>query len=304
MDKKMEMLGTAHVIMTSLAGKVKIYLAGTGTATINWGDGSKSETHNLIFNNFDIFCGKNSFIHTYSDASAHTITINGNITDLTVELNHLTALDVSQNTALIKLDCLGNQLTELNLSKNSALKDLRCDNNQLTELDLSQNSVLIDLDCSDNQLTALDISKNTALKSLRCYDNQLTALDLSRNTALKWLFCGNNSLTALDVSHNIALESLSCGDNQLTALDLSQNNVFDWLYCANNRFTANALNAMFETLHSDADSSFIYRNPEAADCYPVPLYELHVYENPETDDCNTSIAEKKGWKVIKGWKNE
>jgi hypothetical protein len=37
----------SQMTMTTLAGEVKIRLAGTGTATINWGDGSENTTHNL-----------------------------------------------------------------------------------------------------------------------------------------------------------------------------------------------------------------------------------------------------------------
>ena len=55
------------------------------------------------------------------------------------QLNQLTALDVSNNTALEIFSCRGNQLTTLDLSNNTNLVSLRCDYNQLTTLDVSKN---------------------------------------------------------------------------------------------------------------------------------------------------------------------
>ena len=72
---------------------------------------------------------------------------------------------MSQNTALVQLDCFENQLTELELSHNPALTELNCGSNQLSELDLSQ---------------------NTALERLDCYENQLRSLDLSRSENIRW----------------------------------------------------------------------------------------------------------------------
>lgn len=43
--------------------------------------------------------------------------------------NKLTALDVSQNTALTDLNCNDNQLTSLDISKNTELNIFRCYNN-------------------------------------------------------------------------------------------------------------------------------------------------------------------------------
>ena len=43
------------------------------------------------------------------------------LTDLRCELNQLTSLDVSNNTALTNLNCTFNQLTSLDVSNNTAL---------------------------------------------------------------------------------------------------------------------------------------------------------------------------------------
>ena len=155
-----------------------------------------------------------------------------NLETLNCYINQLTSLDVSNNTALIRLECSCNQLTILDFSNNTALINLYCSWNQLTSLDVSNNTKLSNLGCRDNQLTSLDVSNNTALEVLWCYSNQLTTLDVSNNTALRVLYCYSNQLTTLDVSNNTALETLYCYSNQLTSLDVSNNTALIRLECS------------------------------------------------------------------------
>jgi len=123
--------------------------------------------------------------------------------------NLLTSLDVSQNTALTRLDCLNNQLTSLNVSQNTALTGLGCGNNSLTSLDVSQNTALTHLHCENNQLPSLDVSNNTALTWLFCYGNQLTSLDVRNGNNTNFTICGistfnctgNPNLTCIDVDN-------------------------------------------------------------------------------------------------------
>jgi len=177
------------ITMTTQKSGIGFYIAGSGTMTIDWGDGT-SDTHTLSTE-------WTVYIHDYSGSSAHTVRITGdNITGLECSYNQLTALNVSKNTALTYLSCSSNQLTALDVNKNTALAYLECASNKLTALDVSKNTALTYLDCWDNQLTALDVSKNTALIYLDCCYNKLTALDMSKNTALEILVCNNNQLTA------------------------------------------------------------------------------------------------------------
>ena len=108
--------------------------------------------------------------------------------------------------ALKSLSCDINHLTTLDLSKNTALEELECGDNNLTTLDLSKNTALKKLICCGNQLKVLNVSKCRVLNTLWCYSNQLTALDLSKNTALGELECHYNLLTTLDLSNNPLLE--------------------------------------------------------------------------------------------------
>jgi len=143
-----------------------------------------------------------------------------------------------------------------------------CRHFPITRLDVSNNTKLITLECSFTQLPSLDISKNTALTDLVCFMNQLTSLDVSNNTKLIQLWCQANLLTSLEVSKNIALV---------------------WLDCSQNQLAADELDALFDTLHSNTITLPM----------PVPVTkEIHIYYNPGTDDCDQSIATKKGWTVF------
>ncbi len=159
--------------------------------------------------------------------------------------NMLTVLDISNNTVLTELDCSCNQLTVLDASKNTILQELDCGINQLTNLNVSKNSVLINLNCSINQLTNLNIANSIALTELYCGENQLTTLDTSNNIALTKLHCGGdssddscgNQLTTLDTSNNIALTELYCSCNQLTSLNITKNIALTKLHCGGNQLT-------------------------------------------------------------------
>ena len=245
---------------TAIEGDVRFYIAGSGgRLRIDWGDGTKVKTYILKPFTGPFLYDRYLYTYNYSTNSSRTITITGKgITHLNCVYNRLTSLDVSKNTALTYLSCWDNRLTSLDISKNTALKELYC---------------------FTNQLTSLDVSKNTALTNLECGTNQLTSLDVSKNTALKELYCGNNPLTSLDLSENTALIRLYCWNNPLTSLDLSENTALIELYCVGNQLTAPALNALFESLHSNDGTK-----------------SIAIWDNPGASTCDQSIATNKGWK--------
>lgn len=149
----------------------------------------------------------------------------------------LSTLDLSNNTALTRLDCTSNQLTSLDLKNKKALTYLDCTYNELTSLDVNNCSALSELRCNDNQLTVLDISNCIALAQLFCYNNKLTSLDLSKSDKLSWLYCNNNNLTSLDLSKNSKLFYFNCNNNNLTSLDLRNNHQITQIDCSNNPLT-------------------------------------------------------------------
>lgn len=81
-----------------------------------------------------------------------------------------------------------------------------------------------------------------------------------------------------------------CSNNQLTSLDVSNSTSLRTLNCKNNNLGAVALNALFETLHSnDVIDRFLGK---------VAKKELHISENPGIESCSRSIAVDKGWEVM------
>jgi len=165
------------------------------------------------------------------------------LTELYCSYNQITSIDVSANTALIKLHCsgnfpYGNPTSNLDVSSNTALTELDCSENDLPTLDLSQNTSLIYLNCSSNDLPTLDLSQNTSLTYLDCSRSLvLTVLDVSANTAIEYLDCHDNLLNSLDVSNKPSLIYLYCNDNQITALDVSQSSDLIELNCNGNQLT-------------------------------------------------------------------
>jgi len=260
-DPKEDDINENMMTMITTASTVKIQLVGSGSATINWGDGLQNQTVTLLGISTE-------YTHSYSATSTNTITIAGeNVTSL---------------------NCSFNQLTNLDVSKNTALKQLYCEVNQLPSLDVSKNTELTSLGCGSNPINELDVSKNTALEFLSCYSNRLTNLDVSKNSALRSLQCGINTLTELDVSKNTELFDLRCIGNRLANLDVSKNTTLLFLDISNNQFQAEdgnkGLNAFFRTLHSNTITGY--------------TKTIYIRNNPGIATCDQSIATSKGWIVI------
>lgn len=115
----------------------------------------------------------------------------GKLTSLRLNGNDLTALDLSQNTALTELNCRG------------------CENLSVLALPPS----LTELQCDGCALASLDVSACTGLKSLICYNNGISYLDLSSNSMLSELNCSYNRLAYLDLSANAGLADSITGYN-------------------------------------------------------------------------------------------
>ena len=145
---------------------------------------------------------------------------------------------------------------------------------------------ITDFYCNSQGISHLDITNNPVLTYISCGWNQLQQLDVSKNIALLALNCNNNELMSIDVSKNPILIQLYCQGNKITKLDLNRNYYLAYLSCQYNNLSAEALNAMFQTLHN-----FMFSGN-------LSTKRAIIAENPGTDNCNTSIAEKKGWSVI------
>jgi len=274
---KEENIESGIVTITTSSSECTIGLWGSGTATIDWGDGTESETVALMREQIILS-------HTYSGISNRNITVSGKISGFICRQNQIINLDVSKHKGLIYLGCDGNQLTNLDVSKNTGLKYLTCAGNQLTNLDVSKNSNLQELQCNDNQLTNLDVSGAVKLTLLNCYNNQLSGLNVTKNTLLKFSDCSGNQLKNLDISKNTRLECITCYNNLLTSLDVSKNIELFSLYCMDNQLNTVALNALFGTLP--------IRDPNS----DYNGY-INIVGNPGAYNCNKEIATTRKWIV-------
>jgi len=161
--------GQSVMTMTTSSDKVQIFLAGSGTFAIDWGDGSEIMSYTLGEYKARWFRIRNEYSYNYDSETSRTITIIGeNITHVDCFNNKATSLDVSRNPVLIYLDCRFNQLTSLDVSKNTKLSKLIVQGNQLTSLDISNNIAIAGLSCGNNMIKNLDVSNNKALTRL-CY---------------------------------------------------------------------------------------------------------------------------------------
>ena len=118
----------------------------------------------------------NNFLQALKDLGYGAGVVGNNVP--TANIDTITNLDVSSKNisdltgiqdfvALTVLRLTKNQLTNLDISKNTALIKLYCNLNQLPSLNISANTALQTLYCNDNLLSSLDVSKNTALIILK-----------------------------------------------------------------------------------------------------------------------------------------
>jgi hypothetical protein len=163
---------------------------------------------------------------------------NAALIELDCWANQISALNLINCPRLTYLRCAANNLTVLNITQNVLLTKLYCSGNKLTALDVSKNVALADLYCSDNQLTTLDVTQNVKLIDLDCQVNQISVLDLTKNIALSFLDLHKNQLTFINVTKNPSLIELSCSYNKLTELDVTKNLALKGLFCYKNQLTA------------------------------------------------------------------
>ncbi|WP_352421151.1 hypothetical protein [Proteiniphilum sp.] len=213
------MVGIAVDAPATLRAGVWIDLDGDGKRAE---DGSEDITAFNIYRDYKLATAKQSvsvygdityFAAASNELSALDVSGNPSLQTLNVPLNGLYTLDLSKNTALVRLDVSGNRLSSLNVSQNNALTTLWAFDNQLSTLDVSRNSALAFLDVSGNSLTSLDVTKNAELSRLLCYNNQLSVLDISQNSKLNRLWAFDNPFSADETDRIIAsLQAVSQGD--------------------------------------------------------------------------------------------
>lgn len=133
--------------------------------------------------------------------------------------------------SLTELNLNGNALTRIDLSGAPALKSLYIESNKLSALDVSGCPNLNILSAYENRLTSLTLGAHPSLNFLNVPFNKLTSLTVSDFAALEELCVTGNPLTELDVSQNPALEDLDVSETKLSKLNISANVKLKNLYC-------------------------------------------------------------------------
>ena len=137
--------------------------------------------------------------------------------------NHLTNIDISNNSNLILLDIQSNELSSINgLSKLLHLKKINLSYNNFEEISIKNKSIE-DLLISDNLLRSIDTNDALNLKNVILTLNQLTKVDFSSNTLLETLLISGNKLQDINIENNTSLTHLYSSNNLLTSLDVSNN---------------------------------------------------------------------------------
>lgn len=162
--------------------------------------------------------------------------------NLYISNNILTALDLSVNVTMVKLEAKDNKLSKLTLPSTETFTTIdvsnnfnvttgelnaNAGNNQLLTTDWSKASNLNSLNVTANTSLGFfgkfNVSKNTKLATLTINGCKLSSSDLniSTLTALKTLNAQWNRLTTIDLSKMVtAKATVMLGNNQLTSITL------------------------------------------------------------------------------------
>lgn len=219
-------------------------VAGSGEASIDWGDGSPIEVVTLIplasTDERDGLLPTHTVVHTYTKAGAKEIvvTTEGNLTGLCVGYtNNATSVDVSKAPALELLyTTMESKITSLDLSNNPELKYLACGYNSLSNLDLSNNPALKKLYCGNNRLTSLDVSNCPDLAYIN-FDSNRLGYD-----ALKTLFASLPDRSGKKAGELSCLNNQGWGSMTQADTDVAENKNWE-VYGSTMSLTINPQNA-------------------------------------------------------------
>ena len=234
------LLGSLPLLGQTPIGTIKVSVGGNGVTISNWEANLSIEAEGA----FSIEGAEgnpqgNKKLSGIFKIPGETFTIRGNITSLTCSGNGITALEIKDCPALIKLDCSNNMLETLDVSGFTALRELNCAQNNLKTLELgstSSNYALKELNCSENKLKSLIVYYQKELEKLDCSNNQLEGdIYFSQLTKLVEVNCSYNQLEGdIDASQLMKLVAFDCSNNQLHGLLLTSKTL-ETLNCMNNQ---------------------------------------------------------------------
>ncbi|WP_459210675.1 hypothetical protein [Aquimarina rhabdastrellae] len=226
------------------------------------------------------------------------------LTDLNLDTNVLTSLDLSSNTNLQTLNFDNNSITNLNLGTISNLTSIEGRYNQLMTIDVSQNSDLTFINLRDNLFTTIDVSNNPLLETINLRGNSnLTNIDISNNPNLKFLYFQDTGLTALDVSQNLLLEVIVIERVNFNTIDVSNLSALTQLRIADNSFSHLDVSNNPALVRLECENnSLVYLNVKNGNNTNMPNADFIATGNPSltcitVDDTTWSTA---NWTNIDG----
>ncbi len=161
--------------------------------------------------NFKAVLVANASVNTNGDGEIQVAEAEAYSGSLNVMGNNIADLTgIEAFTVLTDLRVQYNDLTTIDVSSNTLLKELHVQNNQLTAIDLSANTELVKLRIMNNGLTALDVSFNSKMRYLEATNNALESLNVQNgNNRFMYTFraTGNPALTCVQVDDVAAAEA-------------------------------------------------------------------------------------------------
>nr|WP_315026327.1 hypothetical protein [uncultured Chryseobacterium sp.] len=137
--------------------------------------------------------------------------------------NLTNADDIKYFKNLESLSLTINGITKVKLSDFKKLKELYCARNKLVEFEISNMPLLKDLAIGRNELKTVSIINCPNIESINMMDNQINSFDFKPFKKLKYLTIDNNNFENLDLSNNPDLIQINIRKNNIKALDITKN---------------------------------------------------------------------------------
>ena len=140
----------------------------------------------------------------------------------------LEAIDLTNNVNLTDVRLNNNKVTELDLSKNTALERAYLLNNLIKDIKLPTSDSFIFLNLTNNQLTTLDLTGCDALTSLYCANNYLTFATLPTAAYKTYTYAPQKPMQIQEAIKTGETLDLSALDNLTGLTDAPQATVYTW----------------------------------------------------------------------------
>ncbi|WMN07867.1 Ig-like domain-containing protein [Marivirga arenosa] len=211
--------------------------------------------------NFKSYLVGNNSINTNGDTEiqvSEAEAFTGQISAGNLGINDLTGIEAFPN--LTELYVNNNNLSNLDLSNNLLLTDINVNYNDLSTLDLSNHANLITVFARANaSLSALNLSASSStIERINARECAITSFELDGAINLTSVELGYNALTNVSITNSSISTNLFLNINDLTTVDFTGTNVFDrFLINGNTNLTMLDISDMVDVQIVDANGTSI-----------------------------------------------